>query len=89
MRLRHTLSHQRGECQQRIRAVLYHHGCTQRRNLMTEERRRCLTVRALPMGARDQAAVELRMTDALDAQMAPLNRELRAYARRQIGCKAR
>jgi len=37
VRLRHTLSHQRGEWQQRIQAVLYHHGCQQRRNLMTEE----------------------------------------------------
>jgi transposase len=37
VRLRHTLSHQRGEWQQRIQAVLYHHGCPQRRNLMTRE----------------------------------------------------
>ena len=27
VRLRHTLSEQRGEWQQRIQAVLYHHGC--------------------------------------------------------------
>ena len=32
VRLRHTLSHQRGEWQQRIQAVLYHHGCAQRSN---------------------------------------------------------
>src|SRR5437763_7280621 len=31
VRLRHTLSDQRGEWQQRIQAVLYHHGCPQRR----------------------------------------------------------
>ena len=37
VKLRHTLSAQRGEWQQRIQAVLYHHGCPQRRNLMTEE----------------------------------------------------
>jgi transposase len=35
VRLRHTLSEQRGEWQQRIQAVLYHHGFPQRRNLMT------------------------------------------------------
>jgi enoyl-CoA hydratase/carnithine racemase len=29
VRLRHTLWHQRGEWQQRIQAVLYHHGCAQ------------------------------------------------------------
>ncbi len=28
------------------------------------------------------------MIDALEAQIAPLDRELRAYARRQVGCKA-
>jgi transposase len=28
------------------------------------------------------------MIDALDAQLAPLDKELRAYARRQLGCKA-
>jgi hypothetical protein len=27
VRCRHTLSHQRGEWQQRIYSVLYHHGC--------------------------------------------------------------
>ena len=39
VRLRHTLSDQRGEWQQRIQAVLYHHGCPQRRELMTREGR--------------------------------------------------
>ena len=33
MRLRHTLVDQRGEWQQRIRAVLYHHGLPNRREL--------------------------------------------------------
>ena len=39
VRLRHTLSEQRGEWQQRIQAVLYHHGVAQRRQLMTAEGR--------------------------------------------------
>jgi transposase len=34
VRLRHTLSQQRGEWQQRIQAVLYHHGLPQRRDLL-------------------------------------------------------
>ncbi len=34
VRLRHTLSEQRSEWQQRIQATLYHHGCPQRRSLM-------------------------------------------------------
>ena len=35
VRLRHTLVDQRGEWQQRIQAVLYHHGVAQRRDLLT------------------------------------------------------
>src|SRR5450631_4280283 len=37
VRYRHTLSHQRTEWQQRIQSVFYHHGCRQRRKLMTAE----------------------------------------------------
>jgi transposase len=88
VRLRHTLSEQRGEWQQRIQAVLYHHGCPQRRNLMTGEGLRWLAAQPLPACAREQVTVALAMIDALDAQLAPLTRELRAYARRQPGCRA-
>jgi hypothetical protein len=31
--------------------------------------------------------VALAMIDALDLQMAPIEQQLRAYARRQAGCK--
>ena len=88
VRLRHTLSAQRGEWQQRIQAVLYHHGCPQRRNLMTGEGQRWLGAQPLPACAREQITVALAMIDALDAQLAPLNKQLRAYARRQPGCRA-
>jgi transposase len=88
VRLRHTLSEQRGEWQQRIQAVLYHHGCPQRRNLMTAEGQRWLAAQPLPACAREQVTVALAMIDALDARLAPLTRELRAYARRQPGCRA-
>jgi transposase len=88
VRLRHTLSAQRGEWQQRIQAVLYHHGCPQRRNLMTGEGQRWLAAQPLPVCAREQITVALAMIDALDLQLAPLNKELRAYARRQPGCRA-
>jgi hypothetical protein len=40
--LRHTLSHRRGEWQQRVQSVLYHHGSQQRGNLMTEDGQRWL-----------------------------------------------
>src|SRR5687768_5807251 len=51
VRLRHTLSDQRGEWQQRIQAVLYHHGCPQRRNLTTREGREWLGEQPLPAPA--------------------------------------
>ena len=88
VRLRHTLSHQRGEWQQRIQAVLYHHGCAQRRNLLTEESRSWLAAQPLPATALEQVTVALSMIDALDRQLGPLDKKLRAYARRQAGCKA-
>ena len=87
VRLRHTLSEQRSEWQQRIQATLYHHGSPQRRQLMTAEGREWLAAQPLPAAAREQITVALAMIDALEVQIAPLDRELRAYARRQRGCK--
>jgi len=43
---------------------------------------------ALTGAARGQITIALAMIDAIDAQVAPLDRELRSYARRQAGCKA-
>src|SRR5215207_5932222 len=88
VRLRHTLSDQRGEWQQRIQAVLYHHGCPQRRELMTRHGRQWLREQELSETAREQVTVAVAMINALDVQIAPLDRELRAYARRQAGCRA-
>ncbi len=88
VRLRHTLSEQRGEWQQRIQATLYHHGCPQRRSLMVGDGRAWLAAQPLPPTAREQVTVALVMIDALEAQMVPIEKELRAYARRQAGCKA-
>lgn len=88
VRLRHTLADQRGEWQQRIQALLYHHGVAQRSCLLTRENRQWLEDVSLPQAAREQVLVALSMVDALDAQLEPITRELRAYARRQAGCKA-
>ena len=88
IRLRHTLSAQRCEWQQRIQAVLYHHGCPQRRDLMVGDGREWLAAHPLSGTAREQITVALAMIDALEAQIVPLDKELRAYARRQVGCKA-
>ena len=88
VRLRHSLVDQRGEWQQRIQAVLYHHGCPQRRDLMTGEGRQWLAAQRLPVTAREQVTVALSVIDALDCQLGPLTKELRSYARRQPGCRA-
>jgi transposase len=89
VRLRHTLVDERGEWQQRIHAVLYHHGCPQPRgSLLCGEGRAWLAAQPLAECAREQVTVGLAMSDALDAQLEPIDSELRAYARRQPGCRA-
>jgi transposase len=88
VRLRHTLSEQHGEWQQRIQSVLYHHGCPQRGDLINAAGLAWLQGQRLAPCARDQVVVALAMIDALERQLAPLDKELRGYARRQPGCKA-
>ena len=88
VRLRHTLSEQRGEWQQRIQAVLYHHGCPQRGDLINSAGLAWLASQPLSGCAREQVAVALAMIEALHVQIGSLDTELRAFARRQAGCKA-
>ena len=91
VRLRHTLVDDRGEWQQRIHAVLYHHGIPRRKDLgglLTAAGREWLEQLPLPATAHEQVTVGLRMIDALDAQLPEIDKQLRAYARRQTGCKA-
>jgi len=88
VRLRHMLGEQRSEWQQRIQATLYHHGCPERRQLMVGDGRDWLAAQPLSAVARERVTVALAMIDALDLQMRPIEKELRAYARRQAGCRA-
>jgi transposase len=88
VRLRHTLIDERGTWQQRIQAQLYHHGVPRRRGLLVDDGRAWLEGLELPDAARRQLAVALAMIDSVDAQLGPLDRELRALARRQPGCRA-
>ena len=90
VRLRHTLIDQRGEWQQRIHALLYHHGCPHRHGvgLLTAEGREWLQSLELGATAREQVTIALAMISALDLQLAPIDKDLRSYARRQPGCKA-
>jgi transposase len=89
VRLRHTLVDDRGCWQQRIHAVLYHHGIRQRKGLylLSEEGRSWLAQATLPTTAREQVIVRLQMIDALNAQLPPIEQQLRACARRQTGCR--
>jgi len=87
VRTRHLLSHQRTEWQQRMHAVLYHHGVPQRRDLLTLDKREWLANLALPTAAREQITTALSVIDALELKLIPFDEELRAYARKQPGCR--
>jgi transposase len=74
---------------QRIRATLFHHGIDGTpENLRTGHGRAFLERLELPADARERIEIALAMIDAIDVQMAPLERELRQLARRQPGCRA-
>ena len=88
VRLRHTLVDQRREWQQRMQAVLYHHGVRPRSWLLGAESRGWLTSLELPPAAREQITIGLALVDAHDAQLVPLDEQLRDYAKRQPGCRA-
>lgn len=88
VRLRKALMDERVAWQQRIHAILLHHGLPQERDLLRPERRRRLEELELPLAARGYIDTALVLIDQLSAQVAPLDRELRAYARRQPGCRA-
>ncbi len=88
VRLRHTLIEQHSEWQQRIQAVLYHHGCPQRRQLMKGDGRDWLAALALPEPRASSSPS--RLHDDRRARCAARAAQPRAalYARRQTGCKA-
>src|SRR4051812_1500608 len=88
VRLRHTLVDARREWQQRMQAVLYHHGVPSRSWLMTAASRAWLADQEPPAAAREQITIALAMIDAHDTQLVPLDQQLREYARRQLGCRA-
>jgi transposase len=88
-RLRHTLIGERRQSTQRIQATLFHHGISGTPDkLRTRAGRTFLDGLELPDDARERIEIALAMVDAIDAQIAPLERELRQLARRQTGCRA-
>ena len=74
---------------QRIQATPLHHGIGGTPDkLRTATGREFVERPELPTNARERIEIALGMVDAIDAQIAPLERELRQLARRQTGCKA-
>jgi transposase len=88
-RLRKTLVDERTTWLQRVQATLFHHGIGGvPDHLLTAAGREFLDRLELPAADRQRIDVALAMVDALDHQLAPVERELRALARRQAGCRA-
>lgn len=90
-RLRRTLVEQRTEWLQRIQATLFQHGIPAPEvpgRLLSRPGRAFLERLPLPAAARERITVALALIEALDVQLAPLERELRTLARRQPGCRA-
>lgn len=55
---------------------------------MTRDGRAWLERQPLPDTAREQITVAIAMTDALDTQIAPIDKQLGMFARRQPGTRA-
>jgi transposase len=89
VRLRKTLVDQRTEWLQRIHAVLFHHGVRATvARLDGRDARHQLDALDLSSAARRQVEVALSMIDHVNAQLAPLSTELKAFARAQASCRA-
>src|SRR4051812_48228726 len=82
VRLRHTLVDARREWQQRMQAVLYHHGVPSRSWLMTAASREWLAQLELPAAGRPQITIALAVIDAPDLQITPLCQGLGGEPRR-------
>jgi len=89
VRLRKSLVDERTAWQQRLHAVLFHHGlpCPEHA-LLSRVTRGWLERVELSAASRFQVAAALRHIDQLDAELDPLERWLRSFARRQVGCRA-
>jgi transposase len=88
-RLRKTLVDERTRWLARVQATLFHHGISGVPDkLLSAKGREFLAGLELPDSARERIDVALALIEALDRQLAPLEAELRLFARRQPGCRA-
>src|SRR5438876_5789503 len=88
VRMRKTLIDQRTAWQQRIHAQLFHQGTPAGLRLRTQAGREALVRAELSPAGRELVALGLRMLEVFDLELAPLDQELHAFARRQRGCRA-
>src|SRR5829696_9944315 len=88
MRLRHSLIEERTTHKQRIHAQLFHNGYPRQSNLDSIEGRAHLEDMELPGAARKVVDLSLAMIEHINEELAPIEKELRAYARSQAGCRA-
>jgi transposase len=88
MRLRHSLVEERTTHKQRIHAQLFHNGYPQQKNLDSVEGRAQLEDMGFPATARKVVHLSLAMIEHINEELEPVEAELRAYARAQVGCRA-
>lgn len=89
VRLRKALVDQRTDWQLRIHALLFHHGLPPLEHAVrSRQTRQWLAGLDLPPGAAWLLDAALSQIDQTQAQLEPLDRWLRSYARRQAGCRA-
>src|SRR5262249_23057731 len=87
VRLRKTLIDERTAWQQRLQAQLFHQGVPPGLRPRTRAGREALAKVELSPAGRELVALGLRMIDVIDRELAPLDRALSLYARRQPGCR--
>jgi transposase len=88
VRLRKTLIDQRTAWLQRLRAQLFHQGAPLGLKPRTLAGCRALSAIDLSPSRRELVELALRMLDTIDRALAPLDRALQAYARREPGGRA-
>jgi transposase len=89
VRLRHTLMETTTEWQQRLHALLYHHGVAKPGGeLTTADKRRWLRQLELPGSAQQAVRVGLSQIDAARAELTPIDRWLARYAKQHPVCRA-
>ena len=88
VRTRKLLIDQRTAWQQRLQAQLFHQGVATGLKPRTRAGREALARAELSPAGRELVALALRAMDAIDRELAPLDRALRSFAHRQPACRA-